>query len=226
MPDITVTINLSHARSFGDGKSESSAHLRIEDEVSGTCLFDGRLTPEQFYTLHTSSGIKVTGVSGHLDRVGKRMVVDSAKVPGYAIAGVAYDKASDAAQKWADEAAHRRGWDEASVSRRSGGHFQATFRSWLDKYEAGPVTDAVVPLVSDDGFNDAEMFEVVGEAKVVAAYSRRVEVPAMLRVGRFTAEERAEAAALWAAKWILSNDFTSSSPYVEDGIVTHYDFWK
>jgi hypothetical protein len=224
MPDITVTINLSHARSFGDGKSESSAYLRIEDEVSGTCLFDGRLTPEQFYTLHTSSQITVTGVSGLLDRVGKRMVLDSMKVPGYALANVAYDQASTAAQKWADEAARRRGWDEASVSRRSGGYFQATFRSWLDKYEAGPITDAKMPLVSDDP--GADQFEVVGETGVFAAYSRRVEVPAILRVGRFTAEERAEAAALWAEKWILSNGFSSSSPYVEDGIVTHYDFWK
>jgi hypothetical protein len=218
MPDITVTINLSHT--YG-GDDVRSAHLHIEDETSGTCLFDGRLTPEQFYTLHTSSQIKITGVSGHLDRVGKRMVMDSVKVPGYALAGVAYDQASTAAQKWADEAARRRGWDEVSVSRRQGGYFQATFRSWLDKYQTSPITDAVMPLVAD--VPEEELSSPLADDET---QGRRVKVPALVGLER-TREDARHATVAWATGWLERNGYTSFTPVAEvGGNITHVDFRK
>lgn len=204
--DSNFTFQVSHRRS--NFEPYEYIQVTVTDEVSGEVLFDGPFTDAQFRQLLSPGQVHVTGfVSDDLQRVGKEMRTEMTQVPDEVTDGVAYAKRELVAKVWAENECERLGMETVRVDSTNRG-FRAVFHAW------GPAPEPEVSLTKQLASLDEP------------GTSRRVEVPAMLALGR-TRDATRHATVAWATKWMASNGYESFAPVADKaGRITHVDFRK
>ncbi len=121
---------------------ERYVQITIEDGTSGEILAQIQLSAEQFTQLLTNTSIRVDGFhTPHLDRIGKKMQVESFRVPKAMEAtlpksdrsGADYDApARKFLQDWVNDLPDAQDWDQASPSHHNYG-WSITRRRWREE---------------------------------------------------------------------------------------------
>lgn len=131
--DTKVDISLTHPSSNMDDRKVAT--LRVVDRVSGMLLVQVDLTPDEFMDLHRSATVWASNsaeVSDYLDRVGKRMVVETLKWQRgeFTVVGYDYKAVPPEIQESIDFHVTSL-WDTADARQTNFG-WQVVFRKWID----------------------------------------------------------------------------------------------
>jgi hypothetical protein len=138
MATRTFQIQTGH---WFDNQGGHGMTLHVEDETSGVCLLDLKLTPEQAYDLMRGSTQNLTGIqTDNLERVGRQMVNQSVIYSANQLDDVPWDDRDGKLAKAVEMAkVDLPGWDSYEPRHNNAAGVVVVARKWVELDENGDV---------------------------------------------------------------------------------------